>query len=257
MPYGGDSIPSPISSSRNPLKPEGLHQNVYQRGLFDNDRSVQSPESCSNRQLIDPSHQSGRYPTDELCPRATLRLILNDYLDLVYLLIPVVHIPTFVSQLQSNRDIHDKDFSCLLLCLCALTVSLLRNRFDKYCHGLDPSSPGLRFSSRTETINTCYDICMRQRRPSYFDEVNHAKWAAAYLMQIAMFQIGNHNMSRMLEVEAMQLARLLGLHRIADYAGLNIVEVQLRRKAFWLMFYVYVYALSENFLFYILRKAAC
>ena len=176
---------------------------------------MQSPESRSHRQLDHLSQQSGRYSTDELCSRATLRLILNDYLDLVYPLIPVVHIPTFISRLHSKRDVHDEDFLCLLVCLCALTVSLLRHRFDDYCRALDPSSPGLRFSSRTEVINTCYDICLRQRRPSYFDEVNHVKWAAAYLMQIAMFQIGNHNMSRMLEVEAMQLARLLGLHRIA------------------------------------------
>ena len=40
----------------------------------------------------------------------------------------------------------------------------------------------------------------------------------------------------MIEVESMQLGRLLHLHTIAEYDGLNAVEVQLRKKGFWLLF---------------------
>ena len=44
----------------------------------------------------------------------------------------------------------------------------------------------------------------------------------------------------------MQLARLLGLHQISEYMGLNCIEAQLRKKAFWLMFYGYVHAQYQN-----------
>ena len=50
----------------------------------------------------------------------------------------------------------------------------------------------------------------------------------------------------MIEVESMQLARLLGLHQISEYAGLNCIEAQLRKRAFWLMFYGYVHAQYQN-----------
>ena len=112
-------------SSENTLRSERLYPNISQRSPFDNIEVVQSPESRSHRQLDHLSQQSGRYPTDELCSRATLRLILNDYLDLVYPLIPVVHIPTFISRLHSERDVHDEDFLCLLVCrLCVDYQSL-------------------------------------------------------------------------------------------------------------------------------------
>ncbi|KAJ5414068.1 hypothetical protein N7509_000695 [Penicillium cosmopolitanum] len=50
----------------------------------------------------------------------------------------------------------------------------------------------------------------------------------------------------MLSVEAMQIARLLNLHRISDYEGLNCIETQLRKKGFWLVFYCYVHASLQN-----------
>ena len=158
---------------------------------------------------------------------------MDDYLESVYPLIPVVHRPSFRKDLGRNRDLHDPDFLAFVVCLIAVTVGLLSSRFQQY-------RPSIRFETRTEMINCCYDICKRLRGPRYFDQINYQKWAASYLLNIAFFQIGQQNLSRMLEVEAMQLARLLDIHRISEYNGLNCIETQLRKKAFWLMFYGYV-----------------
>jgi hypothetical protein len=92
----------------------------------------------------------------------------------------------------------------------------------------------------SEAITCCYEMSRKLRGPFYFDETNLQKWAASHLLYIAFFQIGQQTLSRMIEVEAMQLARLLDIHRIAEYDGLNFIETQLRKKAFWLMFYGYV-----------------
>ena len=64
-------------------------------------------------------------------------------------------------------------------------------------------------------------------------------------MQIAFFQIGQHNRHRMIEVEAMQLARLLDFHKIESYNGLDCIQTQLRKKGFWLMFYGYMFVLKD------------
>lgn len=160
---------------------------------------------------------------------------MNDYLDLIYPLVPVVHRPTFLNQLVSHHDINDSEFFAILLALCALTVGLLPSRFPHY-QSMAPEV-GSRFNTRTAMINFCTEKCMRLRTPTYWDQVSQRKWAVCYLLSVGCFQTGQTNRSRMLEVEAAQIGRLLGIHRVSDYEGLNCIETQLRKKAFWLMFY--------------------
>ncbi|GJC92017.1 quinate utilization pathway activator [Colletotrichum higginsianum] len=178
------------------------------------------------------------YPTDELCSRRLIHVLMADYLDLVYPLVPVVHRPSFRHDLATNRDVTDPDFSALLISLCALVVGLLPSRFRDY-RAVDPEA-GRRFgTTRTAMIDRCAEICMRQRTARYWDRINHRKWAVCYVLSVACFQTGQVNRSRMFDVEYLQLSRLLGLHRISEYEGLNCIETQLRKKAFWMLFYGY------------------
>jgi hypothetical protein len=184
-----------------------------------------------------PTLSRAGYPTDVLCPRDLMRLILNDYLVYVYPLVPVVHRPSFEADLRRDRDLQDEEFLILLICLCATTVGLLRSQFRKY---QEYSSP-LPFLTRTEMANHCYKLVQGFRDVVYFDTVSHQKWASSFLLGIAMNQTDNTNLWRMLEIEAMQLARMLEVQRVASYQGLDAIEVQLRKKAFWLMFYGYAH----------------
>lgn len=197
------------------------YQNIH-RGISES----QSPNDAFHR-----SH-----PTDGLCDRQLFDRILHDYLDLVYPLIPVIHRPSFLKDVSQARDSFDADFLGLVVALCATTVGLLPRKFHEY----RSSSTPLVFQTRTEMVDRCYDMLLGIRGPDYFDNISQQKWAVSYLMSIAFFQIGQHNRARMIEVEAMQLARLLEFHRISSYDGLNCIERQLRKKAFWLMFYGYV-----------------
>jgi hypothetical protein len=182
------------------------------------------------------------YPTDGLCSRELLKCMLDDYLEFLYPLIPVVHRPSFRQDLRQNRDVYDKDFLGLILSLCAATVGTMPRRFRAYRSFQTP----IQFQTRTEMIRYCYDLSSELRGPDYFDRINLQKWATSYMMTISFFQIGEHNRSRMVEVESMQFARLLDLHRISGYDGLNCIETQLRKKAFWLMFYGYVYVSHKS-----------
>lgn len=85
---------------------------------------------------------------------------------------------------------------------------------------------------------------MALRGPTYFDQINFQKFAIAYLLNISFFQLGEQNWSRMMECEGMQLGRLLNLHKSSEEDGLNCIEVQLRRKGFWLLFYGYVFVMA-------------
>lgn len=207
---------------------------------------IQSPEWHPRQQddarpppMIPVTSPAAGFPTDELCPRRLLHVIINDYLDLIYPLVPVVHRPTLRLQLASHADTHDAEFLTVVLALAALTIGLLPSRFAHY-QAMAPEVAA-RFTTRTAMINACIDMCTRLRTASYWDRVSQRKWAVSYLLSVGCIQTGQTNRSRMLEVEAMQVARLLGLHRISDYEGLNCIERQLRKKSFWLLFYCYAY----------------
>lgn len=161
---------------------------------------------------------------------------MQDYLDHLYPLVPIVHRPSFRDALLENQDSEDPVFFAVMLAIAALVVATLASKFPEYKNHPQP----LRFASRKEFVHSCYKKVMSLRDSSYFDQLNFQKFSVPYLFFAAFLQLGDHNWSRMLSVEAMQIARLLNLHRISDYEGLNCIETQLRKKGFWLVFYCYV-----------------
>lgn len=175
-----------------------------------------------------------------LCSSDLLVVIVDDYLRYIYPLIPIVHRPTFIRDVQNNRQSTDKDFSRLLVAMAAAIVALLPSRFHTY----KSHSHALRFHTRKEMLDYCYQLLVSHRELEFYDTINYRKWASSYLIGIALFQIGDINRYRMLDVESMQLGRLLHFHKISEYEGLNLIETQLRKKGFWLLFYSYVYLSS-------------
>lgn len=162
--------------------------------------------------------------------------MLEDYLISLYPLIPIVHRPTFKHSLATNQDSEDSDFLGLILALCAAVVGTMPSKFEEY----RKRDPPLKFDSRGDFIHQAYVLLLNMRGPDYFDNISFQKFSTSYLFDIAFFQIGHVNRARMLEVECSQIARMLALHRITEYRGLNHIETQLRKKGFWLLFYSYV-----------------
>ncbi|KAJ4316126.1 hypothetical protein N0V94_005614 [Neodidymelliopsis sp. IMI 364377] len=169
---------------------------------------------------------------------------MDDYLSSIYPLIPVVHRPSFRFDLDENRDIYDSDFLGLVVAICAVVVALLPSRFESYRNSQSESSWA---QSRVYLLSRWYDFLSGLRGPDFFEEIGFNKWASSYLMAIAFFQIGKHNRARMIEIECIQLGRLLDLHRIEEYRNLDCIETQLRKKGFWLLFYGYIHAEVQNF----------
>ncbi|KAF4331918.1 hypothetical protein FBEOM_14302 [Fusarium beomiforme] len=229
------------SKARGPKPRRDLRYNTAQHSASPENSLTLDPKLANQQSPlaaeISPGSGVAAYATDILFPRDLVRFILNDYATYVYPLIPVIHRPTFELDLDSNRDMHDLDFLALIISLCAVTVSLLPSRFQTY---RTFSSP-LPFQTRSEMADHCYKLNQSFRDTRYFDTVSHQKWASTYLLGVAFHQTVNNNLWRMLEVESMQLLRLLEVQHLSSYTGLNAIEIQLRKKAFWLMFYGYVH----------------
>ncbi|CAG9986243.1 unnamed protein product [Clonostachys byssicola] len=209
---------------------------IMQRDIHSSSQSFESP---STRQ-VDTAASGPWFATEKIGPRGLILVIIDDYLARIYPLIPVVHRPTFRRRLNQSDD--DPDFLALILSLVVVAVGLLPSRFPYYQSLTSGSLSTCKFQTRESVINACIDLCMEMRTATYWDQVSHQKWATSYLLSVGCFQLGQANRSRMLEVEFLQTGRLLGIHRIADYEGLNCIETQLRKKAFWLCFYTYAHA---------------
>ncbi|KAL9948794.1 hypothetical protein D7B24_008113 [Verticillium nonalfalfae] len=204
---------------------------------------VLTPDHTSTfGQSISPGSLSTfAFATDELCSRELFKVIIHDYIERVYPLCPVVHLPSFRRSLASNQDVHDTEQMLLLVALFTLTIGVLRSRIEDY-RAMDPEAAA-RFPTRTSIITYASQMCLRLRPPDYWDEISHRKWAISYTLASAAFEVGRMNQYRMFDSEAMQLARLLGFHLHAtEYRGLNCIETQLRKKAFWLQFFSFAHS---------------
>jgi hypothetical protein len=199
-----------------------------------------SSTTCSTQNVTTPSSISNSaltYVTDALCSREMVLWMLDDFVTRLYPLIPVIHRPTFRRSIATSQDNGDPDLLGLIIGMCSAVVGAMPSRFAAY-RNHDPPFP---FESRKAFIDHAYTVLCTLRGPDYFDQISYQKFATSYLFDIAFFQIGNANRARMVEVECLQLGRMLNLHRITEYRGLNHIETQLRKKGFWLLFYSYVH----------------
>lgn len=254
--YDHDSMPDPLSATH--YSPTWVRSHPTPGSdTISSVRGIPGPRSGTHPGL-EIGRQSGSGPhfhdtpdwndsqtrpsTDNVCDRTMLRRILDDYVTYIYPAIPIFHLPTFRSSVDVHRDRHDQDFFGMLMGLAALTVGILPRKFKEYQTTANP----IRFLGRAEMIDCCYAQTIQSRTPQYFDEVSHTKWTISHVFYLAYFHVGRFNLSRMIEAECNLFARLLELHRTSALTGLNCIETQLRKKAFWLMFYAYVHLQYSN-----------
>ncbi|PYH44688.1 Zn(II)2Cys6 transcription factor [Aspergillus saccharolyticus JOP 1030-1] len=212
-------------------------------------RSQTHPSDSGHPPLANDNHPDANATppnsvTDDLCSRSLFQRIMQDYLEHIYPLVPIVHRPSFQDCLRRGRHEHDSGFLALTVAIAALVVATLPSKFQDY----RTATPPLRFTTRRAMVRYCYEKNLALRTSYYFDEISFQKFAASFLLFAAFLQLGDHNRARMLDVEAMQFARLLNLHAVSAYEGLNCIETQLRKKGFWLVFYGFVHTQLQNML---------
>lgn len=175
--------------------------------------------------------------TDSICPRQLFNEIIYDFLDIIYPTVPLVHRPTFIADLKNERDRFDPSFLDLLVAMCATVVAIVASRFHHYCSSATP----LRFQTRAEMVSFCFEMIHVSRKADYFDEPTHTKWATSYLLSLSYYHVGFAESSILMRIaEHVQIARILRFHDLETYKGINCIEVQLKKKAFWLCFFFYV-----------------
>jgi len=167
------------------------------------------------------------YSTDVLCCRTTLDLILQDWLDFLYPLYPVVHIPTFRAQLTTGRERIDVVFLSLLIACCSTVVAIIPDSFHRY----RACDDNFRFKSRVEMVDFCHELIISFRMTDYFDVSTQPKWAISILLATALRQFGLVNRTLMFAAEGYHHLRRMECLDVSTYQNLPYIEAQLRKKA--------------------------
>ncbi|KAI4853971.1 hypothetical protein E4T44_00503 [Aureobasidium sp. EXF-8845] len=193
-------------------------------------------EACSNQTAqssINSSNCISRsFLVHPLVSCASFSTIMQDYLDVLYALIPVVHVPTFVEDLRNERQYHDLTFQMFCLAICACIFGILPYKFEDYID----QDVNIKYKDRRAAIADIHRAIIVVRPLEYYDDLSHEKWAINFLMSVTNAHLGHRNRAKLLFAECSTILTELGMHRVTSYRGLDHVETQLRKKAFWLSF---------------------
>lgn len=158
--------------------------------------SLPTPEAVSNNVQLPPIHgyspnlfhlrypqqspilTSDEDPTSQICSRELFDEIMQDYVDLLYPLVPLVHIPSFKNDLRNRREVYDKPFLAFVISICAAVVAHMPSRFYHY----RSRSPPLRFTTRRAMVDFCQEKIYSMRKADWYDEMSFTKFATSYML---------------------------------------------------------------------------
>lgn len=212
---------------------EAVTQNANTPGSYD------EPIFDTGQGLNFEQAEDSSFVLSDVCGRTIMHSLMQDYLDLLYHTVPIVHQPTFQRNLAGHREDVDTTFAALLAAISAYVIAVVPGKFERY----RAIASGLRFDSRDQMVDHCYRFVLRLRDVDYFDHVTHTKWAISYLFSTTYFQLGWVGRIPIIQAECQQQSRMMGFHKSRMYKQLNCIEAQLHKKAFWLTFYSYVYVM--------------
>jgi hypothetical protein len=190
-----------------------------------------APSSCSDERNIMGRGQAIR----RFVSTTGFRTLMQDFIEALYCLVPIIHIPTFQADLESDRLSHDTNFYLFCVSICSLMFCAMPHTFGRYHH-----SAGLcEFTDREATIAAIRDTIHQTRPYDYLERLSFEIWAISYMQVLTDALLGYYNTAKIHLAELLTISKALRIHRLAGYAGLNPVEAQLRRKAFWQTFMAY------------------
>jgi len=168
----------------------------------------------------------------KISSRKAFSLMIQDYLDILYPLMPIVHRPSFKHDVANNRADHDQLFYSLLLCICAAVVCTLPRRFLEYRRAQWPFDFKTPYELTTHLERSVIDM----RGQDYFEKSVVEKCAIAYFLGLAFGSVNLKGRATMYWAEMWVLLKAMGANDPDSYVGVSFTEAQLRKKAFWLYF---------------------
>ncbi|KAF8500953.1 fungal-specific transcription factor domain-containing protein [Russula emetica] len=161
---------------------------------------------------------------EDVAPRDTIMLIIALFFDFVYPLSPCVHKPSYMADLHARREERDPLFFALVMSTVASTLVQLPRSY----------LPMGRFAVR-KLAQTCHEASRHISVASY-DPPTSTHVVIRYFDCIYHFCEGHDATQHAAFGEAAHIAVTLRMHEESSYEGLDLIESEVRRRTFWLLF---------------------
>lgn len=165
-------------------------------------------------------------PIEVVLPRHVLYGILDVYFDYVYCLIPCLHKPTFMHDLDSRREEQpgEKEFVALVFAVVEVTLVQMPRLIV-----------GMPKSEARELFHHAYAI-VKQYLDSEFTELSITRCIIYYFHCVAQNHLPNKLLNAINMGSNYLLSVKLQLHEEAGYKNCNPIERELRKRVFWLQY---------------------
>ncbi|RXK39530.1 hypothetical protein M231_03199 [Tremella mesenterica] len=179
--------------------------------------------------VASPTVSTSTFPDnlDQVVAGPVIDNIINLFFDYVYPLTPCLHRPTFVANLTARMDKTDPVFFALTLTVIASTLVQVPRSLVNL--------------EKTE-IESLARRCVRvaKAKISFIWEepvpVQSSFVVISYLEGIVHLLLGNNTAHVVATAQANQLALAMRLNEESSYEGLDPIESEIRRRAYWLLF---------------------
>ncbi|OSX60017.1 hypothetical protein POSPLADRAFT_1148942 [Postia placenta MAD-698-R-SB12] len=161
---------------------------------------------------------------EDVAPRDTMLLIIALFFDFVYPLTPCVHKPSFMADVHSHREQRDPLFFALVMSTVASTlVQVPRSYLPMERHAVRKLAQTCHEASRHISVASYDPPTVMHVVVRYFDTIYH-------------FCEGHDATQHAAFGEAAHIAITLRMHEESSYEGLDLIECEVRRRTFWLLF---------------------
>lgn len=161
---------------------------------------------------------------EDVAPRDTILLIIALFFDFVYPLTPCVHKPSFMADVHSRREERDPLFFALVMSTVASTlVQVPRSYLPMERHAV------------RKLAQTCHEASRHISVVSY-DPPTSIHVVIRYFDCVYHFCEGHDATQHAAFGEAAHIAVTLRMHEESSYEGLDLIECEVRRRTFWLLF---------------------
>lgn len=167
-----------------------------------------------------------------MCHPSTWTLVQSDFLRHVYPLLPVVHVPTYLRDMQAHNAVQLCSMTCLRLSTLAAVISIVPDRFDQYQS--HDSHFKENFHTKLDAVETAEKLFDQVRGSNFYDDPTTDKWAALKLLGAAYSYLRMSERAGLYRLLSYEFALRLEVHIIKSYAGLDPREMQLRKRVLWI-----------------------
>ncbi|KUJ16498.1 uncharacterized protein LY89DRAFT_84873 [Mollisia scopiformis] len=172
---------------------------------------------------------------EDLCPMTTFHSIIEEFLENLYSIAPLIHVPSFNSQVSECLYLKDARFLCLCLSICAMTISSLPRKASIYLPG--------HYQSSREMVSRAYQLVIASRlatSPDWADNPSSNDMNCSLLLGMASHYTQCPKRAWSLINESIHCCRSLSLYHENGYKEMTTIEIEINKRAFWMLYIVQI-----------------